>query len=54
MVGLERHAAAGHVLRGEADWRQGVSELNRRRYESLERRGRWGALCGRRWDGFRS
>lgn len=53
MVGLEGHPAAGDMLRGEADWWQGVSELNRRRYQSLERWGRWGALVGRWWDVFR-
>lgn len=54
MVRLEGHPAARDMLRGEADRRQGVSELNRRRYQSLERRGRRGALGGRWWDGFRS
>lgn len=53
VVGLEGHPAAGDVLRREAHWRPGVGELNGRRYQSLERRGRWGALAGRRWDVFR-
>lgn len=54
MVGLEGHPAAGDVLGGEADWWQGVSELNRRRYQGLERRRRRGTLGGGRWDVFRS
>lgn len=52
MVRLERHPAAGDVLRGEANWR--VSELGRRGYKGLKRWGRWGALGGRWWDWFRS
>ena len=54
MVGLEGHPAPWDVLWGEADGRHGVSELSGRWYERLERRGRWGALRGRRWDVFRS
>lgn len=54
MVGLEGHPAPWDVLWGEADRWHGVSELSGRRYERLERRGRWGALGGRRWDVFRS
>lgn len=54
MVGLEGHPASGDMLRGEADRRQGVGELNRRGYERLERRRRWGTLGGRWWDGFGS
>lgn len=54
MVGLEGHPAAGDVLGGEADRRQGVRELNGRRYQGLERRRRRGTLGGGRWDVFRS
>lgn len=52
MVRLEGHPAAGDVLGREADWRQGVGELNRGRDQSLERWRRWGALGGGRRDGF--
>lgn len=52
MVRLEGHPAAGDMLRGEAHWRQGVSELNRRRYQRLKRRWRRGALGGGWWNGF--
>lgn len=54
MVGLEGHPAAGDVLGGEADRRQGVSELNGRWYQGLERRRRRGTLGGGWRDVFRS
>lgn len=54
MVGLEGHPAAGDVLGGEADRWQGVSELNGRWYQGLERRRRRGTLGGGWWDVFRS
>lgn len=50
MVGLEGHPAARDVLRGEADGRKGVRELNGGRYQHLEAGGRRGALGRRWWD----
>lgn len=53
VVRVEGHPAARDVFGGESDRREGVSELDGRGDQSLERRwGRW-ALCGRGWDGFR-
>lgn len=52
MVRLERHPAAGDMLRGEADRR--ISELGRRGYEGLKGRRRWRALGGRWWNWLRS
>lgn len=52
MVWLEGHPATGDVLRGVADGREGVSELDGRRYQFLEGRGRRRALGGRRGDGL--
>lgn len=54
VVRLEGHPAAGDVLGGEADGRDGVDELDGRWDQRLERRWRRRALGGRRWDGFRS